>query len=787
MFQKSIAVLFIIAVATLHVVAQTLSGKITSKNGEAVAGATLKVLNSNNFVQSNEKGMFQLSMPAGKQTVVVSMVGFATLNQEINLQKSENKTLDFQLSEANNTLEEVVVTAEKVESIAQKLPYSITAISGQQVQNLRLWSLQDLSAVVPNLTLNNAGDDRNVTSVRGIVNVNYDQTVATVIDGVVQFDNDTYIAQLVDIERIEILRGPQSTLYGRNAMGGVINIITRQPSNVIRSSAELSIGNYGLFRYGYRSNLPIVKDKFWANIALNVENRNGYYTNKFNGKSFDNSKNLYLNTNFKYQATKRLSATLNFKVSKRTNDGPYPLVGRDSLAFAEPFKVNLNRLATDKDLTFNTSLVFNYHGEKANVTSVSAFQQNTRYYTDTLDADFGPKDFAAVLVNNKDGYNTVGVFTQDIKASSANTASPLKWTIGTYFFRQNAPEQQGLYSILAAPLLLNNGSKVFAPYITDTRTKGIRTGLSIYGQASYEIGKVELTGGLRYDYEQKDLVRDLDIIKKTVIVQTTQANFQYRPTGVISPKFSIAFRPNTSQTYFATYTRGFRAGGLNDVANKPELVQYNPETSDNFEIGMKTSYFENRLRSNWTLFYINWNNIQVPTYVPGFQSIVQNAGKATSSGFEYELSAIVTKGFQADLSLGLTNAAYKTLNLANSFKPQNDDLSGKKQIFTPSSTLMIALQYSKEFKGKTNFGLMARLEYKHLGTTYYNLANTVKQNPYSLVNLKAGITTKYFDLMVWGRNLAETIYLNYGYSFPGINPVSLGNPRTAGITATVKF
>ena len=787
MAKKFIAFVCVCSVFSLNIVAQSLSGKITNKNGDALSGASIRMLNSNLATQTDEKGVYKLSSPSGNQTLVVSLVGFASINQSVILQKSENKTLDIQLAEANNVLEEVVVTAEKVEDVAQKLPYAITALSAQQVQNFRLWNLQDLSGIVPNLSLNNAGDDRNVTSIRGIVNANYDQTVATVVDGVVQFDNDTYIAQLYDVERIEVLRGPQSTLYGRNAMGGVINIITRQPSNVLKTNIDVTFGNYGLSRYGVRTSLPIIKDKFWVGVALNTEKRDGYFTNKFNNLPFDNFKSLYLSTNLKYQATKRLSATLNIKVSSRTNDGSYTLVGRDSLAFAEPFKVNLNRLGTDKDNIINASLVLHNAGDKVNWTSVSAFQQNTRYYTDTLDADFGPKDFAAILVTNKDGYNTVGVFTQDIKVSSAATDSPLKWTAGTYFFTQNAPEQQGLVSILAAPVVLTNGSKVFAPYVTDTRTQGTRTGLSFYGQALYTIGKFDFTGGLRYDYEQKDLTRYIDIVKKGNIVQTDVANFQYRPSGVFSPKFSVAFHPTDNQMYYATYTRGFRAGGLNDAAAKPELVQFNPETSDNFEIGVKDTYFNNRVRSNLTFFMINWNDIQVPTYVPGFQSVVQNAGKATSSGIEYELSAILAKGLQADVSYGYTDASYKTLSVANAFKPQNDDLSGKKQIFTPSSTLMIALQYTKEFKGALNFGFVARTEYKRMGTTYYNLANTVKQDPYGVVNVKAGITTKYFDLMFWGRNLGETVYINYGYTFPGINPVSLGMPRTMGVTWTAKF
>ena len=180
--------------------------------------------------------------------------------------KAANESLNIQLTDAGHQLDAVLVTAQKTEELLQKVPFSITAISARQVQQYRLWNNNELTAIVPNLYSSNSGDDRNVTSIRGITTTSYDPAVATYIDGVNQFSLDTYIASLLDVERIEVLRGPQGTLYGRNAMGGVINIITKQPTNATNGFAEINFGNYNQQRYSAGLRTPLVKNKLFIGV-----------------------------------------------------------------------------------------------------------------------------------------------------------------------------------------------------------------------------------------------------------------------------------------------------------------------------------------------------------------------------------------------------------------------------------------------------------------------------------------------------------------------------------------
>ncbi|MEO6358060.1 MAG: DUF2012 domain-containing protein, partial [Ferruginibacter sp.] len=225
--------------------AQTLKGKITDSHSLPIANVTVHLLNTAVTTLTNGEGNFNVQhLPAGRYTVELSSIGYATTATEIEVKEKTETVVGFQLQNALLQLETVTVTAEKKEELLQKIPVSISAISARRTEELRLWNSKDLTAIVPNLASGNSGDGRNVTSIRGITTTSYDPAVTTYIDGVNQFSLDTYIPQLADIERIEVLRGPQGALYGRNAMGGVINIITKQPSNTTSGFAEINFGNY---------------------------------------------------------------------------------------------------------------------------------------------------------------------------------------------------------------------------------------------------------------------------------------------------------------------------------------------------------------------------------------------------------------------------------------------------------------------------------------------------------------------------------------------------------------
>lgn len=761
------------------------SGKVTDANSKAVPRASVHVLNTNAGVVSNTDGSFSIgNVLPGNYIIEFSAIGYANRSLQVQVGK-DPVTINSILLQKANSLDEVVVTAQKREEMLQRLPVSITALTAQKVEEYRLWNSKDLTAIAPNFYSSDPGDKRNVTSIRGIATTSYDPAVATYIDGVNQFSLDTYIASLFDIERIEVLRGPQGTLYGRNAMGGVINIITRQPTNTTNGFVEASIGNYGSQRYSAGIRTPLIKDKLFFGAAGLYDRSNGYFTNEFNNGHYDKQHNVMGNYYLKYLVNARWAATLNVKHNSNRNNGPFPLVFGVDDAFAKPYIVNQNAPTTIIDNSLNTGLSINYAGTGFNFNSQTAYQSNYRYYDRPIDADFSPLDAVTLINNYGKDWNNVKVFTQEFKFSSAaGSSAPLKWTAGTFLFHQSSPTKQNTH--LGSDALLYGYPDVDISSIVSTKAKG--SGVAFYGQAIYNLtDKLELTAGLRYDYEHKEQSVFGEYQKGTTTPITVRSDTSATANfNAFTPKLSLAYQASKSSLLFAGYSSGYRAGGLTSYSgmeNQPPLFAFKPEYSNNIEAGIKNTLLNNRLTLNLTGFYTTVTNAQVPTLVlPEAVTITRNTGKLTSKGVEAELSAAPAKGLEVNYSLGYTHATYDDLKISQG--NTEADLKGNRQIFTPDVTSMLAAQYSVGICKNDKVKLVVRGEWKYLGSQYYDLANTIRQAPYQLLNTRAGFSTKWFDLMFWGRNLTDKKFIAYAYDFGGIH---LGDPKTYGVSLKVKF
>ncbi|MDB5011337.1 MAG: hypothetical protein JWQ06_2126, partial [Mucilaginibacter sp.] len=447
--RKKVMLVWLFAMLCASVYAQnllTLKGTVTNKNGGFIPSASVYLLNTNFKVAANNKGEFTLAkVPAGKYQVEVSAVGYATLYKTIAINAATSE-INLQLTSSENQLGEVVVTAQKRDEAAQRVPLSVSTLSAKQIEDYKIWNTKDITAIVPNLYAANPGDNRNVTSIRGITTTSYDPAVATYIDGVNQFGLDTYIAQLLDVDRIEVLRGPQGTLYGRNATGGVINIITKQPTNATSGFAAVDFGNYNQQRYSVGLRTPLIKDKLFLGVAGMYSMFGGFYTNAFNNTKFDKQHYFLGNYYLKYLATSKLSFTLNVKNDINRNNGPFTLISSEAQALQTPFVVNQNATTTMVDNTFNASLSVNYTGTDFIFTSQSSYQENYRYYLSPIDGDFAPIDGVSIINNYGSKWNTVKTGIQEFRFSSpAVSGSPWKWTAGVYGFYNDSPTKQGTH------------------------------------------------------------------------------------------------------------------------------------------------------------------------------------------------------------------------------------------------------------------------------------------------------------------------------------------------------
>ena len=679
-------------------------------------------------------------------------------------------------------LDTVIVTAQKRTELLQKVPIAVSTFNSNQVNAYRIWNTKDISGIIPNVYSADPGDGRDVTAIRGIATTSYDPSTAVYIDGVNQFNLDSYIPNLFDVERIEILRGPQGSLYGRNAMGGVINIITKQPTNYSSGSAELSVGNYGQKRMNLNIKTPIIKDKLFAGVSGLYDARDGYYQNQYNQLPYDRQKGISGNYFLKYIINKQWSINFNTKHRDQENKGAFPLVIGVEEAFKNPFILNQNATTTMIDKTINSSLSILHNGNFYQFSAQTAYQKNYRYYTNPIDGDFSPLNAISVVNNYGKDWNQISAWTQDLKLNSVNNQT-LKWTIGAYLFSQNAPTKQGTYFGTDAYLLGIENSNFTLINATQIQRKGI----AVYGQATYAISsKLNATVGIRRDFEaiQQSVAGSLLIDENKAIYETQPLISRKTNFGALSPKLGLDYQFSSTQMAFINYSKGFRPGGLSPLSSdpsQPPLIRYKPEYSNNIELGLKNTLFQNHARLNLTLFYTQLVDAQVPTLVlPDAITIIQNRGKLNSKGIELEFTAKANTHLSIDYNAGFTHARFEKLEIAQN--GTSNIYNGNKQIFTPDVVSNLALQYDQKLKN--HLTAFVRTEWKYIGTTYFDLANSIQQSPYSIFNASVGFNMSNLSIKYWSRNLTNQKYIAYAYDFGAIH---LGDPATNGCSIALKF
>lgn len=784
----SLFLFFIGLVVSNQVSAQHLiRGQVADPEGKGVEKVNVRLLNTNAATSTDKDGRFMLKhVDNDRHTIRITAVGYATVNYPVHVYG--DTTIRIQIEERRNRLDEAIVTAEKKESTPQDIPASISVITSDDVERQYLWNIMDITALVPNLNMANPGDNRNVTSVRGITTTSYDQAVATYIDGVNQFGLDTYIPYLQDIERIEVLRGPQGTLYGRNAMGGVINIITRKPTNRTEGFIEATIGNYAQQRYTIGARTPLLQDRLFFGASLMFNGSDGFYTNEFDGSPYDKQHTVSGNYFLKYLPNARWTFDLNFKHVSNRNNGAFALIMGLDDAFEDPFTVNQNAKTTMVDESRNVSLAIHHAGQAFQFRSQTAFQSNYRYYQSPIDGDFSPMDAISIVNNYGKDWNRVNVWTQEFKWSPARSPdSRLDWTTGAYLFYQDAPTRQGTY-FGADAAMMGEGTPTHATSIlTNSMTS---QGAALYGQLTYRLGEHwDIRGGIRYDHEwvrlraRGEFQPDGGELMVTQPDTTASTDFH-----ALTPSASLSYHIDGHRLLYISYARGSRSGGISELSSDPgdaSLHVFAPEFSHNFELGSKNKLWDQKLEINATAFYTRLTDVQVPVLLlPDAITVTRNTGRVRSMGLELEVRGRIAQNVTAWGNAGLTHAKYLDVNAVHD--GENVQLKGNRPIFTPAWTGAVGVQYDLPIDPMVGKGFQVNVYGKYIGEQYFNIENTLGQTTYGLLNTSLGYVTKGYEFLLWGQNMTDTRYVDYAYDF-GFAAVHLGRPATYGVTLRKRF
>lgn len=761
---------------TVNVQAQVIKGTIKNSKGNAIEATTIQILNSDKTTVADKEGRFSFShLSAGNYQLHISSAGFATQLKSVKVASGEETEISVTLVEQNRQLPEVVVTADKVETNLQNTPLAVTALNAKQLEEYRVWTIADLTALAPSTFIVEHGNSTgsNFLNIRGSMGFSNDQAVAVYVDGVYQFDYFSAPINFSNIERVEILRGPQGTLYGRNAFGGVLNVITKKPVNKTSGFAEVDLGNYGQQRYSAGFNTPLTKDKVFLNAGFQSNGRGSVYSNPtLNTKNFDHHNAYSGNVNLKFIASDNFVVDWNTRYENDNDKGAYPWAATDSMARANPYTVYGNWDNTERRTNFNSSLSLKYYGRNYNFTSITAFVNYHIWLPGRFDYDFGPEQLISFTTWTKQQQ-----LTQEFRFSSPAGARKWKWTAGSYLFNEKTDNSSTTYYDTDYALYDPN-----APYASIANGKKSAYGVAFFGQATYSITqKLDVTAGARYDIEHRELTQNSANKKNGFITPLTADSTADKTFNAFTPKVILSYKLTDNSMVYGSYAKGFRVGGFNfgSTANPT----YNPEKSDNYEVGVKNTWFHNSLKVNLTAFYFQQKDQQVSTSQDGVNYATLNVGDMNNYGLELETSALPVKNVQIDWTASTSHSEYKRLDLFDATTNAVKNYKGNKAINNPALQSMVAVQYGVPVaQSAQHFKAFVRGEFRYIGEYQLDFTNSYHQDAYGMLNARAGVTSNHLDIALWVRNLNDVRYMAYGYG-----SYMMGSPRMWGVTFTGRF
>lgn len=644
-------------------------------------------------------------------------------------------------------LGEVKVLANKISENLEKIPQSISVISGVELEEKGIKNISELTQILPN-TYATTGIHEGVTA-RGLNGSAFTSSnpVMIYINGVAQANRYGYYIPTTNIQRIEVLRGPSSTIYGKDSIGGVINIVLKEPSEELSGSIASEFGSYRYFTGMFDASGAIIQDTLYLGLNGSASKDGGWITNELKGEKANDKKDHNFGLNLKFTPTDKLAMKLFFDTYRKRHNGndgimiPYAKfnsIKREDVKHAE-FLSDTYSIEKSNSLALNLT----YDFDKFDFTSVTALK-NTKQ-RGNFDMSFGGKDFKNYLGFNAFSDIRIKDISQELRVGSKE-GQDTKWIGGIYFENETIDKKRVGQQLPPMPPFLPNANESDAPSKTHEKT------MSAFGQIGYLITpKLEATLGGRYQRIKKDvIVRSYSY----PIGGAKGAPFVFedeRTFNSFLPKFALSYAFTEALSAYASYSKGYLSGGFNLFAagGEKEDNRFDSQTSDNYEIGIKGAY-EN-FRFSAAAFYMDIKDTHIYFVDPANPNDIKtgNADKAVSKGLEFESTARLSK--QIDLNFAASLLKTKYGNYPNL---DGTNAKGNRIEKNPNYKFTTGLSYHAPF------GLYARLDTNLVGKTYFNPQNTLMQKSYFTADTKIGYVKGNFDIYAYVRNLTDKQYFS---------------------------
>ncbi len=702
-------------------------------------------------------------------------------------------------------LEEIVVTAQKRAENLQSVPIAVTAVTGASLEKQKINNIQGLANSIPNVQINSFANspDSAVFTIRGVGVNDADPyvgtTVSVVVDGVVVGVNTAALASLFDIERVEILRGPQGTLFGANTTGGVVNVITKQPTGEFGGEAQVTYGNYDRIEVNAAMNFPIAEN-LAGKVSVLHTSRNGYFTNYLDGANLGEVNMSTLRGYLKYD-NGTYDATLIGEYG-RTRNG-----AQTNLNISTPDLI----LYVPGETSYSKKFV---RGESNDQPSYNNRDSYSITLTQNLETGIGD----IVSITNYKKYD------HDLFSDDDATTRVLLQTRRQITHEQYSQELRDHLNIGDKAQLIFGGFAFHQKYSLDQSTKldgflqGLgqpqtqdqkSTSLSAFAQLYYDLTEqLRFQGGLRFSHEKTSATSTTANSFTTVAGGFAGFNDPIIPGSFISAsgkkswdklgwKVGLDYKATDATLLYGYYARGFKSGGFTGRIARPEDIgPYNPETLDTFELGIKADMFDRSLRLNLATFYNIYKDMQVvqnKTFPNGANSAsIANAGKAKTKGFELEMTALPVEGLTLSGALAYLDAKYRKYDTTALDALGNNVLvsfAGNRLMNSPKWNASASINYEVAV-GEGTAAFFVQNNYTSSKFTNYTNLPQEKIGKINLVNANISWTPndESWSVGLYGRNIFDKKYFGQiGWFAPSFGIASMGAPQEYGIDFKVKW
>ena len=667
-------------------------------------------------------------------------------------------------------LDEVVISAFKSNKY-DLVPVSRTALSARQISNRQINGIKELTAVIPNFYMPDYGSRASCpVFVRGVGNKSDGTGIGFYVDGVPYYEPLSFDTDLGDVASVEVLRGPQGTLYGRNAIGGIVNISTRNPLEYQNTRVRLGYGRFNDLRTQV-SNYTKVSDKFGFTFGALFHHNDGAFRNSYLDEKVDKMNETEERIGLYYKPSEPwlIRLTSNFTYS---DQGGYPYAPVDvETNTLQP--ISYNRYSSFRRLISTNGLGITYTGPVVSFNSQTSFQYiNSKQ---AIDQDFTVTDKSFVV--NVRHQNMV---SQEFTLKS-NNDSRYQWVVGAFGMMEHVDRTVDNYSPSA-------GSLSHTKYCVPTSS------LALYHQSTYNIWQgLSATAGIRFDYEHAKTNYDNLKVKATPFTDGYLALADFLPSASgeffestknftqFTPKFTLQYNTTENNLFYASVTRGYKPGGFNKSFSTEDQRSYEPEYSWNYEVGASINLIRDLLTISADLFYIDWRDMQITSTITGVGNITTNAGHTDSKGVELDIAFRPLKGLQFNANYGYTYARFLSY-----VKSETVNYTDNRLPMVPNHTLSIDGNYTINPQGWLD-RIMINVGLRGLGRIYWAEDNVVSQDFYALLNAKVALTKGIVTWELWGKNLTDTNYMAYGFKSSTGNYAQAGKPLTFGTTIEINF